>query len=331
MSTSEARILVVGAGAVGQCYGYYLSRGGAELSFLVKAKYKAELEQGLTVYPLNKSRWKPQRLEGFGVLDSMAEVAQQTWNQVWLCVASTALNDDWLAELAQAVGDATLVSFTPGLEDRSRICAHFPEEQVVQGMIPFMSFQAPLEGMEKPHEPGVAWYIPPFSPTPLTGEAERRDWAIWALERGGAPVASHVDVGQAAAAAAAVFQPYLVALELADWRFAGLRRHPDLKLAKAAGDEALAVVRDFHGQLPRLPGLLNRPLTVSVATRFAPLLIPYDMETFLKYHFSKVAAQTSQMLATWCRQAEARGLEHSSLSLLAEKLSEWRARPASGG
>ena len=328
MNRSEAKVLVVGAGAVGQAYAYWLIRGGAEVTFLVKPKYAETMREGQRVYPLNRSGWQGEDLGSYGVLDEMAEVAQQTWDQVWLCIASTALAEDWLAELAAAIGSATLVSFTPGLEDKARICRFVPEEQVVLGMIPFMSFSAPLPGSKQSSEPGVAWYVPPLSPTPFSGPAERRDWAIYALERGGGKAASHVDVGRSTAAVAAVFQPYLVALELADWRFREVRQHPALKLAKQAGDQALEVVRSVHGTVPRLPGLLNRPWVLKAVTYGGPLLPPYDLETFLKVHFSKVGAQTLAMLETWCARAEAAGLPHDALDELRDALREWRARPA---
>lgn len=45
------KILVVGAGAVGQVYGYYFQRGGCEVTFFVRDKYRSEMEQGLTLFP----------------------------------------------------------------------------------------------------------------------------------------------------------------------------------------------------------------------------------------------------------------------------------------
>ena len=50
------KVLVVGAGAVGQVYGWHLKRGGVDLTFYVKEKYRAEVEAGLTVYPLNEGQ-----------------------------------------------------------------------------------------------------------------------------------------------------------------------------------------------------------------------------------------------------------------------------------
>ena len=44
------RVLLVGAGAVGQVYGKYLQAAGCEISFLVKEKYADEARRGFTLY-----------------------------------------------------------------------------------------------------------------------------------------------------------------------------------------------------------------------------------------------------------------------------------------
>ena len=86
-------ILLVGAGAVGQAYGRHLQLGGAKISFLVREQYAEGCRAGLMLYPLNRpkaTRWQPVPLERFGVLTGIEEVAAHTWEQVWLCISSTA-------------------------------------------------------------------------------------------------------------------------------------------------------------------------------------------------------------------------------------------------
>ncbi len=48
----ENRVLVVGAGAVGQVYGLYLRRGGARVSFLVKPAHAAWCQRGFALHRL---------------------------------------------------------------------------------------------------------------------------------------------------------------------------------------------------------------------------------------------------------------------------------------
>ena len=40
------KVLLLGAGAVGQVYGYHLAKAGAEVSFKVRPKYLEETRQG---------------------------------------------------------------------------------------------------------------------------------------------------------------------------------------------------------------------------------------------------------------------------------------------
>ena len=48
------KVLIIGAGAVGQVYGRHLALGGAEVSFYVKDKYADYARKGFTFYTLSK-------------------------------------------------------------------------------------------------------------------------------------------------------------------------------------------------------------------------------------------------------------------------------------
>ncbi len=83
------RILLVGAGAVGQVYGRHLQLGGADISFLVRPQYAAAVRRGFDLYPLRKrGRRDAVRLQDFAVLTETAAVAAQRWDAVFLCVSS---------------------------------------------------------------------------------------------------------------------------------------------------------------------------------------------------------------------------------------------------
>jgi len=52
------KVLVVGAGSVGQTYGYHLHRGGASVTFFVKAQYVGDLQaHPLTLHRLYLGGW----------------------------------------------------------------------------------------------------------------------------------------------------------------------------------------------------------------------------------------------------------------------------------
>ena len=111
MKAGDARapkILLVGAGAVGQVYGYHLHRGGAQVTFYVRAKYREGLAQdGMPLYPLKgRDKGKCIEFKDFGLVSTPAEVAAQgPFDQVWLCMSSTALKGDWLEPLLAVIGE----------------------------------------------------------------------------------------------------------------------------------------------------------------------------------------------------------------------------------
>ncbi len=340
------RVLVVGAGAVGQAYGHCLARGGAALTFLVKPKHAAAARGGFSVYPLNQRaarRGEPQRLEGFEVLTSAQEVAARgaaaPWDAVWLCVSATALRGDWLGPVLEATGDATVVLLTPGLEDRRYVldvleasasagggAGGRAEARLVQGVITLMAFHAPLgdegEGEDTlgARAPGIAYWLPPGAKLPLAGEAVRVAALVRALGRGGCRARLDPEAARSGALASAVMMPYLAALELAGWRFDAVRRSPELVRAWRAGREAAAVVAAETGAKPGWPARLLRPWSVRLLSRLAPLLFPFDIERFLCVHFTKVGDQTRFMLGRYAALAAQRRLPHAHLDALAAAL-----------
>src|SRR5690554_4444448 len=161
------RILLVGAGAVGLTYGYHLSRGGANVTFFVKEKYRTEAEAGYLMHqhrPLRRPR--AFYFDDYAVISDLDAVANHTWDQVWLCVASPALRGDWLAEFCARIGQATLVSLQPGLEDLERVAQVYDPAKIIAGSILFIAYQTPLPG-ENLRE-GVAFLIPPAAPSPFS-------------------------------------------------------------------------------------------------------------------------------------------------------------------
>ena len=311
------RALVVGAGAVGQVYARHLQRGGTEVAFLVKERYAAELREGLTLYPWNEGRPPaPVAFRGFGVLTSTAEVARQSWDQVWLCISSTALRGPWLDLLLGAAGEATLVALQPGLEDRDYLLQRWPEERLVSGAIALISYQALLPGESWPR-PGVAYWFPPLSPSPFSGPPRRVHAVVKALRMGGCPAKRHPDVPGWSAVPSAIMMPVLLALEAEGWSLRALRRSPLLARAAEAAREALAMVAAHRREKPSAIRSLLGPRTLSLLLAVAPRVMPFDFEAYLRYHFTKVGDQTQAMVATYVQTARAHGLPHAALEELA--------------
>ena len=141
---SPPNVLVIGAGAVGQVYARHLIDGGAKVSFLVRPAHAGEHAEGFTVYPLrSKGRFDAVRFEA-EILTSLDDVAARAWDQVWVCVPTTALVKPWIDDVVRATGDATLVLFLAGIGVAERL--GLPIDRCVVGLIAMMSYFAPMEG-----------------------------------------------------------------------------------------------------------------------------------------------------------------------------------------
>ena len=310
------KVLVIGAGAVGQVYGRHLQLGGAEVSFLVRPKHEGEHDDGFTMYPLRaKGEYAPVVFRPDGILTSLDEVKGQKWDQVWVCVASTALVRPWVDEICAATGDATLVFFAAGMGVVERL--ELPEERCVFGLISMMSYFAPLDG-ETVAKPGVAYWFPPLSPTSFAGPAARRDAAVAALERGECPAVSREHVRESSAFGSALLIPHITALEGAGWSYERFVREHWLADSIASTREALAAAASHLGARPpfamRLVGAWSLRLLLAVLRAIAPL----DLAKFFKIHFTKVREQSQMQMAEYIRLGTQGGQPVTALSKLTE-------------
>jgi 2-dehydropantoate 2-reductase len=320
MKLRESRVLIVGAGAVGQVYGLHLRRGGARVSFLVKPAHAAWCQQGFALHRLRgRGRRESQSLDDVEILTDPADAAGLAWDEIWLAVASDALRGPWLASLLAGPSDATLVAVQPDLGDRALLLRHVPEARLVQGLIGFLSYQSPLPGDREP-PPGIAYALLPPAAGHFAGSPARVSPILAALARGGFRARAVGDLPADSAVRSAASVPVVAALELADWSLSRLRRSAVLGLGLRAAREAQAVVADAFGRrLSPLARLLH-PLPVGLALPVAARLAPFDLEAFLRFHFTKVGPQTRLMLGTWCARGLAAGISTPALDELRERL-----------
>jgi len=316
-----SRVLVIGAGAVGQVYGYHLARGGAEVTFLVKPAHAPELDAGLTLYPLNRParrRAQPVHFRSYRVITDVGVAAGERWDQVYLTISSTALRaGDWFARLAAGLGAATLVLLQPGPDDRRFVEERVPAAQIVQGVITVISYRAPLPGETRFPGPGMAYWFPPLAASPLDGA--RRDTVVSALRAGGLPARRHRGIARSSVFPTALFMPLLAVLERAGWSFGTIREPGRLALASRAAGEALRVMAHQGGRrAPLLLRLINHPLVVRLVLALAPRVMPLDLETYLHVHFTKVGDQTRDFLRTYLTLGRGAGLPTDGLAQLAD-------------
>ena len=320
-------VLIIGGGAVGQVYGHHLARAGAQVDVYVKPKYAEEAARGFVLYPLGRKGQRRGGADAQGrarfvpahVHTRFEDVSQQAYDQVWLCVPADAVTDAFAREVAQNTGNATLVLLTPGLEDRARFALCGAEPRLVQGAISLISYQSPLANESRP-EPGVAYWFPPMSPSPFDGPSALAKPIVEMLRKGGCPAALRPGTARFAASASAIMMPHLVALEGANWSLRGLRKSGELALATQASREALDIVAKKHGVAPPFARRLVRPFAMRLLLSLAPRLVPFDLETYLRYHFTKVGPQTRLMIRAYIERGLADHLPVAALTKLQQTL-----------
>jgi len=328
--SDNPRVLVVGAGAVGQVYARHAQQGGAEVTFFVRDKYRDEIARGLDLYPLNRGRrhrTEPVRFDGFSVVSRPDEVAARRFDQVYLTVSSPALQGPWLAELIAAAGDATLVSLQPGRDDRETIfAAGAPADRLVSGIITLISYAAPLPGETRFPRPGMAYWFPPMSPAPFSGPEERTSAVVALLRKGRLPAKRGHDAPRAVAFPTALLMTFLVALENAGWSFRTLA-HGHIQRGTRGAREALAIVGHREGRPPLAIRLAARPGILRMALWFAARAVPLPLPTYLKEHFTKVGDQTREFMVRYIARGKEAGLPVASLEELMATLPPLARRP----
>lgn len=313
------KILILGAGAVGQVYATHLKRSGAYVGLYVRPKYAEDCQRGLTLYALRVlRRHTVETFQPDDVLTSIEDVAAQRWDQVWLCVSTAALDGDWLDPFLEAIGDATVVCPQPGINVRDRIARVVPTQQVVSGTIGFISYQAPLPG--EALDPGVAYWFPPLESSKFSGHPDRVDPVVAALRRGGCPARVSRDARATLAFSSAILMPIVTALEGAGWTFEDLRHGKWLTLATRATVESMRVVSAQLGVSLPWTRFFVQPWLVRLATLVAPLVLPFDVERYLRYHFTKVGDQSRLLMQGMYEGARQHGVEAPALTELNERV-----------
>lgn len=296
------RTLIAGAGAGGLVHGHLLARNGADVSYLVKPGQEGWAEDGMPIYRLRHAGGPVgERLVPSHVFTDAATAAGHGWDMVWLCVASTALGGRWMNELRDATGAAIVVSIGQDPGDRPTLERTWPADRIVRVAPTLLAHPTGLGGVSFP-APGMAYWVPPGTAARVSGDRARS--VVHALRRGGMR-ARYTDKAGDGELTAALTMPYVAALEGAGWSLPALSS--DVRLAAAAAREAADVVAALYGaRAPRR--FLTSPSVTRPALRVLPRLVPFDLPAYLQSHFTKVGAQTRQMLDRWIAEGDARAM-----------------------
>ncbi len=318
-------ILIIGAGAVGQVYGHYLQRGGADVSFLVKEKYKDDVEKGFTLYRCRRSGLGgPEKYQAKHVFTDYAQLKEHRFDSVWLTMSSAGLRGGWLKELKKFIGDATLVMLQPDLDDRDYVLQFFPQDQVVYGLVNFLSYQTPLPDLPEHHpdadKKGIAYLMLPMMAAEFSGNPERLPQVMEALSSGRFPVKAQQNVPRIYADRSAWMIPLVALLEIENWSFKRLSDSKSLEAAVEGAKQALAIVAaKFHRPL----NWTERGFNLFVVRLMLPLikwLAPMDAESYLKFQFRKTKPQTRIMLEHFIEQGHKLNMPTGQLEKLLHDL-----------
>ena len=187
---------------------------------------------------------------------------------------------------------------------------------LIEGMIPIVSYQAPLPG-EKAPGPGIAYWFPPGASGPFSGPKELVEPLVTLLRHGKFPAKISRDVRAEALIPSTALSVLIAALESCHWSFQKLLKGPELKIACQAFPEALQIVTRHRGiAMPVLVPLLLRPTLIRSVILMSRWMVPFDFETYLKIHFTKVQPQMHQILKDSLRLAHQYSIPAPSLTLL---------------
>lgn len=316
------KILIVGCGAVGQVYGLALQNSGVELGLLDRAANAEKLlhareQGGLPLFQVTFAHRKNpvlHRLKDYKVFADVPESLRFKPDQIWFTVPSQVYYSDWFRVFLRQAPAARVVCFTPEGR-RSEFFEQGSGDQIVFGGTTFMAWQGSLENGTGTSE-GIHFWRPPLA-IPLSGTQDASGEIARVLKRSGFKVALGNSDSRSQAAMTAVMTAFVAGLELSGWTLRDYHKSPWLRRAAGAGNEAVM------GQLARISiigrALLSIPILSACFTLAAfllPLLFPFDLQQYLKFHYTKTREQTLKLLEIYMKDSAGRGMPVGDIQML---------------
>jgi hypothetical protein len=323
------KILMVGCGAVGQVLGLLLQKAGVELGFYARPGSAQRLKTaqehgGLPLFQTSHfHRHNPivHRLENYQVVTDVAGSQRFQPDQIWFTTPSQVYYSEWFRGFLQEVASERVVCFAPEGGRTEFIPESGRKDRLVFGGITFIAWQGELEGGEGRAE-GVNFWLPPFLEIPLMGAENAPREVAELLKKAGFRVGVKKQGFQKSLAAMTALISALVAgLELCGWTFGAFRRSAWLKRTSAGSKEAVLSQLSGSGIFTRaLLGILLSSPGLFLVTCFLPLLFPFDLEKYLKFHYLKTRDQTLTLLDVFAMDGKRRGLAVENIRILHEGL-----------
>jgi len=320
------KVLIVGCGAVGQVYGLALQNAGVTLGFLDQPATVEKLVQkrekgGLLLFQIPNKRHEdpiPHRIKDYQVVTSMEESRQFEPDQIWFTTPSQVYYSDWFRTFLQQVPSKRVVCFVPE-GNRPEFLIDQIGDRVIFGGTTFMAWQGDLEGGGGMPD-GINFWRSPLG-IPLSGSQDACMEVAKLLKQAGFKVMLEKPGSHAQVAVTAVMTAFVAGLELAEWSLSKYRKSPWHRVAAGACREAV------NGQLKK-PGLFTRFLLrssvltacFSLTARIMPMLFPFDVEKYLKFHYTKTHKQSLLLLDLFLKDSSKCGIPITNIQKLLEGL-----------
>jgi ketopantoate reductase len=316
------KVLIVGCGAVGQVYGLALQKAGVTLGLLDQPANAKKLNQareqgGLPLFQIShKHRKDPirYRLKDYQVIADAVESRHFEPDQIWFTTPSQVYYSDWLHDFLQHVPSKRVVCFAPE-GSRPEFFTERMGDQVIFGGTTFMAWQGDLGGGGGRPE-GVNFWRPPLG-IPLAGNQDACREVAQLLRQAGFRVMIGKPDSHSQALATAVMTAFVAGLELSGWSLRAYRKSSWLRCAAVACGEAVI------GQLPKASALTRALLSSPVlsacfflAALLLPLLFPFDLEKYLKFHYTKTREQTILLLNVFMKDGIGCGIPITNIQSL---------------
>ena len=320
------KVLIVGCGAVGQVFGLHLQNAGVELGLYELPANAEKLKQALNQggLPLYQTtffhRRNPivHRLKNYRVMTDIAESQEFNPDQIWFTTPSPVYYSDWFQDFLLKVPSNRVVCFAPE-GGRAEFFPDGFEDRLVFAGTTFMAWQGGPQGGGG-HPGGINFYRSPLG-IPLTGKAEICRDVAQLLKKAGFKVTVEQPGSDMQAAVTAVMTAFVAGLELSGWSLKAFRKNSWRQRSAVACREAVLSQSSRSSTIQR--ALLVKPvlsLAFSLTTLLLPLLTPFDIHQYLKFHYRKTGKQTLTLLEVFIADGEKKGLPVENIRILLQAL-----------
>ncbi len=309
------KVLMVGCGAVGQVFSLFLKTAGVELGLYDRPatvdKLKQALEHGgMPLFQITGTHRRDpiaHRLEKYQAIMDESECRRFQPDQIWFTVPSPVYHSEWFREFLKKVPADRVVCFAPEGGRSEFFPAGGNKDRLVFGGVTFMAWQGDLDGGGGRPE-GVNFWRSPLA-IPLVGTKEACGEVKKLLNAAGFKVDVQNPHSRMQASMTAVLTTFTAGLELSGWSLKKFRSSPWREQTARASREAVLSQLPGAGLLTKmLIGILCSSTGLILISLLLPLLFPFDIEKYIRFHYRKTRDQTLTLLDIFGKDGTSREL-----------------------